>query len=81
MALHAAQLMLRTRSLRLLVPDRHLWSQATDIAARLGLRGADAVYVSTAQQLGEPLVTFAVDQARRAAAVVQVIQPGMTVDR
>lgn len=81
MALQAAQLIVRTRSVRLLVPDRRLWSLAADLAAGLRLRCADALYVSTAQHLGEPLVTFDPEQARRAAAVVQVIQPGRTVDR
>jgi predicted nucleic acid-binding protein len=73
--------MLRTGSLRLLVPSRELWSLAAESPAELGIRGADPLYVATAQQLVEPLVTLDVDQARRASAVVEVVRPVRVTDR
>jgi predicted nucleic acid-binding protein len=49
---------------------------ATDLAARLGLRGADAYYVSVAVFLGLPLATFDQDQSSRAQTVLSgVIVP------
>jgi predicted nucleic acid-binding protein len=76
MASQAVRFMLQTGSLHLLVPDRDLWSLAADSAAELGLRGADALYVATARQLDQPLVTLDRDQARRAATVIEVVEPG-----
>lgn len=58
--------------LRLLEMERSLVEKAARLAAGLGLRGADAVYVAAAEALALPLCTLDDDQARRAAARVDV---------
>ena len=58
--------------LRLVEMDQELVHEAALLAARLGLRGADAVYVATAQHLGLPLVTLDVHQRDRAQGQVTI---------
>jgi predicted nucleic acid-binding protein len=48
---------------------------AAAIAAQYFLRGADAVYVALARQLGTPLVTWDKELLERAAAVVPTFTP------
>src|SRR3990172_12338604 len=48
---------------------------AAAIAAQQFLRGADAVYVALAPQLGTPLVTWDKELIERATAVVPTITP------
>ena len=60
--------------LRLVEMDHELIHAAASLAAELGLRGADSVYVAVASQLHLPLVTFDVDQRERAQEKVS-IQP------
>ncbi len=48
---------------------------AAAIAAQQFLRGADAVYVALARQLGTPLVTWDKELLERAAAVVSTLTP------
>ena len=62
--------------LRLVAMDSALVMAATDLAARLRLRGADAYYVAVAYNLNLPLITLDEEQAQRAAALVAVIRPG-----
>lgn len=53
-----------------------LVQQATELAADLGLRGADAYYVAVANYLQIPLATYDEDQLSRASAVLpSVIRP------
>ena len=54
------------QGLRLVEMNKVLLLEAATLAADLGLRGADSVYVATAKRLGVPLVTFDVDQRERA---------------
>ena len=56
--------------LRLVEMDNELVHRAANLAAELGLRGADSVYVAVAHQLKLPLVTFDVDQRMRAKDLV-----------
>jgi predicted nucleic acid-binding protein len=49
--------------------------QAASIAARVALRGADAVYAALASARGRQLVTWDRQQRERSAAVVQVSSP------
>lgn len=58
--------------LRLVEMNNALLLEAASLAADLGLRGADSVYVATAKRLGVPLVTFDVDQRERAKAQIAV---------
>jgi predicted nucleic acid-binding protein len=55
--------------------DQVLIDSATNLAAHVGLRGADALYVAQAQQLGIPLVTFDAEQLARTAGIIITIRP------
>jgi predicted nucleic acid-binding protein len=63
-------------TLRLAVVDRELGLAAAQMAADHRLRGADAVYVALAAELGIPLVTWDAEQIARGQAVIQVGNPG-----
>jgi predicted nucleic acid-binding protein len=52
--------------LRLVEMDSALMKEAASLAAELGLRGADSVYVAVASRLGIPLATLDADQRTRA---------------
>jgi predicted nucleic acid-binding protein len=62
--------------LRLVEMDNELVRAAASLAAELGLRGADSLYVAVASQLHLPMVTFDVDQRDRAQEkiTIQTIQ-------
>lgn len=55
--------------------DQALVDEATDLAADLRLRGANAYYVAISKALGLSLVTFDREQLSRAAPVVTTIRP------
>jgi predicted nucleic acid-binding protein len=65
----------RLPALRLVAVDETLGQAAAALAGRLRVRGADAVYIATADLLGLPLVTFDAEQRARGARVVDVIVP------
>jgi predicted nucleic acid-binding protein len=52
--------------LRLVEMDSVLIKEAAQLAAELGLRGSDSVYVAVASRLGIPLATLDADQRLRA---------------
>lgn len=56
-----------------LTPERS--RRAAKIAAGTGVRGADAVYVALAQELGATLVTVDRQQLTRASVVARVARP------
>jgi predicted nucleic acid-binding protein len=59
-----------------LVPlDDELGLEAARLAADLGLRGADAVYVAVARRRGVPLLTWDREQLARATRVVAAQEP------
>ena len=58
--------------LRLVEMDNELIHDAAILAADLGLRGADSVYVAVASQLRLPLITIDVDQRVRAQKKVLI---------
>lgn len=62
-------------SIRLATMDRPLRERAAELAADLGLRGADAVYVATAETLRIPLLTWDSDQHARGGRVVTAYTP------
>ena len=63
----------RLPGLRLVEMENALVMEAATLAASLGLRGADALYVATAAALNLPLCTLDEEQARRAAYEVEII--------
>jgi len=75
LAMQALSLLQRLPHMRLVSIDADLAQRAGRLAADLGLRGADAVYVSLAHQLGVPLVTWDREQRERSAASIEVLQP------
>jgi predicted nucleic acid-binding protein len=54
--------------------DRELAEHAAQLAADLGLRGADAVYVALAHRLHAPLLSLDGEHAAKAGQMVEVIQ-------
>jgi predicted nucleic acid-binding protein len=58
--------------LRLVEMDKDLMREAAQLAAELGLRGADSTYVAVAARLDLPLVTLDADQKERAEKKVPV---------
>jgi predicted nucleic acid-binding protein len=75
LARKAVQTLEKLPGLTLVGMNYSLVQLATELAARLGLRGADAYYVAVAAFLGLPLVTFDQDQSFRAQPAV----PGVIV--
>lgn len=73
---HKAVSQLYTLPIMRLVPmDQGLVDEATNLAADHKIRGADALFVAVARQLGVPLVTFDKYQLKQPQAVVVTIRP------
>lgn len=60
---------------RVVPVDAQLGQEAVDVAADLRLRGADAVYVAVADQVGVPLVTWDHEQRERSASLISSYTP------
>ena len=75
LALQAAATLARLPLLRIVPMDEALVTTATDLAARLGLRGADALYVAAAQRLNLPLLTWDAEQLTRPAGLIHAFHP------
>ncbi len=60
--------------LQIVEMDAALMQQAAQLAAELGLRGADATYVAVAAHLNVALMTLDDDQRRRAAQRVAILE-------
>jgi predicted nucleic acid-binding protein len=75
LATRALSLLQRLPRMRLVPVEMELAQLAGRLAGDLGLRGADALYVSLAQRLGVPLVTWDRDQRERSAATIDVRTP------
>ncbi|MCC6298885.1 MAG: type II toxin-antitoxin system VapC family toxin [Anaerolineales bacterium] len=60
--------------LQLVEMEHSLLQEAAQLAAELGLRGADSMYVAVAARLELPLVTLDVDQMERAGKRVEVLE-------
>ena len=74
----AVQALLNLPGLRLIAVDQRLAMSAARLAANLSLRGADAVYVAAALDLGVPLVSWNVEQRERGRRLLRVHTPGQT---
>jgi predicted nucleic acid-binding protein len=60
--------------------DTSLASESMRLAARLRLRGADAVYVALAAACREPLLTLDVEMLERARGVVDAFTPAQWLE-
>lgn len=60
-------------SLQLIEMEHSLIQEAAQLAAELGLRGADSVYVAVAARLGVPLVTLDADQREKSVYRITVL--------
>ena len=56
--------------------DTNLLQLALDLAADLRLKGADAIYVALAHQLGVPLVSWDKEQLQRSSGLIEAYTPG-----
>lgn len=75
LALQVAGSLNKLTLLRIVHMDSKLITEATDIAANYRLRGADAIYVAAARQLGITLLTWDNEQLTRPAAIITAITP------
>jgi len=75
LATHALSLLQRLPNMRFVPIEADLAQLAGQFAADLGLRGADAVYVSLAYQLGVPLATWDREQLERSPTSINVLTP------
>jgi len=73
LAAQAAEQLERLPGLRLVEMNSALLHEAAQLAAELGLRGADSTYVAAASRLQVPLATLDDDQRQRAAQRVDII--------
>jgi predicted nucleic acid-binding protein len=73
----ATDALLALPNLRLVALDPRLGRASARLAADLGLKGADAIYVAMAHLLGLPLVTWDRQQGERAGKQVTVYRPDM----
>lgn len=60
--------------LQLVEMEDSLLREAAQLAAELGLRGADSTYVAVAARLEIPLITLDADQRERAARRIKVLE-------
>jgi len=74
LGLNAIQKIENLPDVRIVDMDKALMDDASRIAAKYGLRGADSVYVAVASTLKIPLVTFDVDQRERGSKLVDAIE-------
>ncbi len=74
-ALYAAATISNLNLMRIVPMDGALMQEATDMAANLRLRGADAIYVATAKQLGIPLLTWDHEQLTKSTSVISAFRP------
>ena len=73
LGLNAIQKIENLPEVRIVEMDKALMDEASRIAAKYSLRGADSVYVAVASTLKIPLVTFDVDQREKASKLVEII--------
>jgi len=74
LGLKAIQQVQNLPGLQLVEMDHSLLLEAAQLAAELGLRGADSTCVAVAARLNLPLVTLDVDQRERAGKRVKVME-------
>lgn len=70
----AAGQLYSTPDIRLEPVDQQLITSATNLAADLGIRGADALFVALAMRMAVPLVTFDKEQLIRPSGLIVTVQ-------
>jgi predicted nucleic acid-binding protein len=73
LALKAVEQVQSLPGLQLIEMEHSLIREAAQLAAELGLRGADSTYVAVAARLDLPFITLDVDQRGRAAKHIKVL--------
>lgn len=73
LGLRAVEQLQNLPGLQLIEMEHSLLQEAAQLAAELGLRGADATYVAVSARLSIPLITLDVDQKERAAKRIKVL--------
>jgi predicted nucleic acid-binding protein len=73
LALKAVEQVQSLPGLQLIEMEHSLIREAAQLAAELGLRGADATYVAVAARLDLPFITLDADQRGRAAKHIKVL--------
>jgi len=74
LGLSAIQKIENLPDVRIVDMDKTLMDDASRIAAKYGVCGADSVYIAVASTLNIPLVTFDMDQREKASKLVDVIE-------
>jgi predicted nucleic acid-binding protein len=74
LALKAIEQLQNLPGLQLVEMDDLLLQEAAHLAAQLGLRGADSIYVALAARLDLPLMTLDGDQKERASQRIKVLE-------
>ncbi len=74
LALKAVELVQNLPGLQLVEMEDSLLREAAQLAAELGLRGADSTYAAVAARLNLPLITLDVDQRERARKRIKVLE-------
>jgi len=74
-AAQVVEQLLSIRSFNWITVDHELILLASEIAADLRLKSADAIYVAVAERLHVPLITWDVELLRRASRRITVRQP------
>jgi predicted nucleic acid-binding protein len=75
LARRALEVLAPLPNLTLATLDDRLAAAAADLAAELGVKGADAVYLATALMFDATLVTLGMQQGERASAKSMVLSP------
>ncbi len=76
LGMEAARQVVGWPSMELVPLDDGLTAAATQVAAELPVRGADAIYIAAAKMLGRPLVTWDEEQLARGGRIVPTHRPG-----
>ncbi len=79
LATRAVELIQEHLTVRLIPIDALLAEEGARLAGKLRLRGADAVYVAVANQLGIPLITWDHEQLTKGGRVATVLTPGQAL--
>ncbi|HSM71526.1 MAG TPA: type II toxin-antitoxin system VapC family toxin [Anaerolineales bacterium] len=74
LGLSAIQKIENLPDVRIVEMDKSLMDDASRIAAKNGVRGADSIYIAVASTLNIPLVTFDIDQREKASKLVDIIE-------